>query len=432
MRSVRRRISACIALLWSGSIVAADPAPWVEVDPAAAGMIDGAGRLLSTQGEVLTDRSGEALVPSCALGEFSPTGPFKFFTQAGDRAKLLVVHDGGGACWEGNTCATVLSPIPGGSLFDPLINETAALLPQAGGVFDDTNPANPFRGWTKVFIPYCTGDIGWGNRVTTYETPLGPLTIHHRGYANVRTAMRWVEDHYAGSAPPAKVMVTGLSAGGYAAPAVVLPEVRALFPAIGTRTYMVADSANGIVTDDFLLQARASWGYGETLPDYLVSVLDGGASGLPVRLYGALAARFPSTRLGQFQNAYDMEESTFYNVMVNINEPDKWLDPQHLVPNAAVWSLRARLAVAAAALMPNYRFYTAAGSEHTIMLTTPPESEYPFCSDDFFTENTAGGLLYRRWVNDMVSANTLAGAVNWRNAGCFPNCVAPPREGCGF
>lgn len=273
--------------------------------------------------------------------------------------------------------------------------------------------------------------------MTRYATPAGDLDIHHRGYANIRAALRWVEQRYTGTPAPTKVMVTGLSAGGYAAPGAVLPEVRKLFPAISTRTYMIADSANGIVTDEFLQSARANWGYDRTLPPVLVNALYGGAAGLPVRFYGALASSYPATRLGQFQNAYELNESTFYNVMRNVNEPFKWFDPQYLLPNAASWSLQMRLSVAAmsvaaTATRPNYRFYTAAGTEHTIMLNTPPEAGEGICSDGFFIDNSAGGMQFRRWVSDMVNANTLAGAANWRNAGCFPNCAAAPKPGCDF
>lgn len=166
MRRLKICTVALAAVIWTAGLAPVQAAPWVEVDPAVAGMLDGDGRLLGAHGEVLTDNAGEPLVPSCALGALSPTGPFRFFTQAGDVAKLLIVHDGGGACWESNTCGTVLdpNPDPARSVFDPLITERAEDLPLAGGVFDDANTANPFRGWTKVYVPYCTGDIGWATR----------------------------------------------------------------------------------------------------------------------------------------------------------------------------------------------------------------------------------------------------------------------------
>ena len=78
--------------------------------------------------------------------------------------------------------------------YDSRITENEVNLALAGGTLDSSNPANPFKDWTKVFIPYCTGDVGWGNQDATYATPMGPLTVRHRGYANVKAVLRWIED----------------------------------------------------------------------------------------------------------------------------------------------------------------------------------------------------------------------------------------------
>lgn len=436
MQIAIRTRSLIVGLAWMACLpfASANGAPWVEVDPASAGLLDAQGQLLSSDGSPATDRGGRRLIPACSLGPTLPEGRFKFFTQAGDPAKLLIVHDGGGACWESNTCGSILVPNPNPAqvLFDPIITERAEDLPLARGVFDETRTDNPFRGWTKVYIPYCTGDIGWGNQVTEYPTPGGPLTIHHRGYANVRTTLEWIARQYAGTPAPSNVAMSGISAGGYAVPGAVLPEMRRLFPALSTRMSVLADSANGIVTDEFLQQARENWGYEQTLPQMVVDALAGGAYGLSLRFYQSLATSFPGTRLGQFQNAYDLNQATFYNVMLNVNEPFKWFDPQYLLPSAGSWSLQARLSVAATAHLPNYRFYTAAGTEHTITLSIPPEAGLGICSDEFYTENSAGGRLFRRWMNDMTNSASSGGSSQWRNAGCFPNCVAAPLPGCGF
>ena len=34
-----------------------------------------------------------------------------------------------------------------------------------GGMLATANPDNPFRDWTIVYVPYCTGDLGAGNRI---------------------------------------------------------------------------------------------------------------------------------------------------------------------------------------------------------------------------------------------------------------------------
>lgn len=389
-------------------------------------LVDGNGELLASDGSTLKDQGGSPLVPSCALGPAAQGefGPFRFFVQEGSLDKLLIFHDGGGACWEANTCASPFAE-GGQGTYDPTISETKDTLAQAGGVLDDTNPNNPFHGWTKVFIPYCTGDVGWGNNVANY---VGLPPIHHRGYANIRVALRWVEDRYWGQ-PPSQVVVAGVSAGAYASPGTVFPEVKRLFPR--AKTAVIADSGNSVVTDSFLEDARVNWALDNTLPVYLRRVLSQGANGLPVRFFGELTTRFPHTRFGQYQNAYDSIQIVVYNIMKYTSDLDSWRNIEALVPSLVEWSVGARLAANLSARASNYRFYTAAGTEHGILVNIPPAANAGFCSDDFYTENSAGGLHFRDWVNDMVDRGGFLWATRyWRNATCFPHCIQAPQEGC--
>jgi Pectinacetylesterase len=407
----------------------ADPIPkWGnEVD--LVGLVDSSGQLLARDGSVLADQSGEPLRPACALSAVTPE-PFRFFVQAGRSDRLLIYHDGGGACWESNTCVTPL--VSNAPIYDPRITENEYNLAYAGGVLDGTNAANPFKDWTKVFIPYCTGDVGWGNRDVIYQTVQGPLPIRHRGYANIRAVLRWLEDYYRDNnlPAPAKVALTGSSAGAYATIGTVFPEAIKLLPRT-TDTYVIADSGNGVVTDSFLASAKANWGYESTLPKYLVPVLAGGADGLPVRFFGELTKRFRGTRFGQFQNAYDSIQTLVLNTMKYSDDPTRWTDPRDLVGSLVEWSLKARLATNLSAVAPNYRFYTAAGSEHEILVNIPVEANAGFCSDNFYTENSAAELKFRNWTNAMVNGGGyLWNTGNWRNATCFPNCVVPAAPGC--
>lgn len=394
------------------------------------GLVDPTGQLLARDGSVLADQSGEPLRPACAMSAVIPE-PFRFFVQAGRSDRVLIYHDGGGACWESNTCATPL--VSNNPIYDTRITEDEYNLAYAGGVLDRANAANPFKDWTKVFIPYCTGDVGWGNRDVAYQ--IGPnqlLPIRHRGYANIRAVLRWLEDYYRDHKlpPPAKVALTGSSAGAYATIGTVFPEAIKVLPPT-TDTYVIADSGNGIITDSFLASAKANWGYESTLPNYLVPVVAGGAEGLPVRFFGELTRRFRGTRFGQFQNAYDSIQTLVLNTMKYTDDPGRWTDLHDLAGSLVEWTLKARLATNLSAFAPNYRFYTSSGSEHAILVNIPPEANAGFCSDNFYTENSAAGLSFRNWTNAMVNGGGhLWNTGNWRNATCFPNCIAPAAPGC--
>jgi len=435
------KLSVRIAsIILSGLFLAtgvANATGWEEIS--LEGLVNGSGKLLDRSGNVIKDQGQQALVPSCASELF---GPFRFFVQTGVSSKLLILHDGGGACWEAKTCSAPFDVLPPpNGIYDRTVSEFVdeegdfffASGTPAGGILDSTSSDNPFKDWTKVFIPYCTGDVGWGNQDTRYaypsiNRPKGQpfFTVHHRGYANIRAVLRWVEDRYSGQTP-SKIMIAGTSAGAYAAPLVILPEVKKLFPSVQD-TYVIADSGNGIVTDQFISDAKANWGLDRTLPDYLQEVFAQGANGLPVRLYGQLAVRYPTTRFGQFQNAYDGIQTVIYNIMKNIDNPALWNDSGALLASLIEWSASARLAVNLSAWALNYRFYTAAGTEHLVLVNVPPGAG--FCSDNFDTESSAGGLLFRDWVNDMVNKPFLGSTGNWRNATCFPNCLQPPQPNC--
>jgi hypothetical protein len=89
----------------------------------------------------------------CALGT-----PYAFFHREGDDSRsLLVWFQGGGACWDWVSCS---------GLFDSDVADDE-LSPYAG-IFDRSNPENPFRDFEIVFVPYCTGDVHVGDTTRVY------------------------------------------------------------------------------------------------------------------------------------------------------------------------------------------------------------------------------------------------------------------------
>lgn len=115
-------------------------------------------------------------------GDGSPYAFWIRLPPTGLPARNVVVYlQGGGACVSGPDCASQ----PAGrfeALSDGLVQ---------GGLMSSTNPANPFRDWTKVFLPYCTQDVHIGGGVTNLYPE---ITVHRFGAVNVRTAMRYVRD----------------------------------------------------------------------------------------------------------------------------------------------------------------------------------------------------------------------------------------------
>src|SRR5688572_13740504 len=104
----------------------------------------------------------------------SDGSPFRFFVHPGSSERLLVEFEGGGGCWSAETCAM--------EIFTRRITTDPELARRLGllvGIYDRANPDNPFRDWTHVYVPYCTGDLHWGNAERAYGTSAGAVSTVH-------------------------------------------------------------------------------------------------------------------------------------------------------------------------------------------------------------------------------------------------------------
>jgi hypothetical protein len=133
--------------------------------------------------------------PICIAGT-----EYSVFTKEGDPKKVLIFLQGGGACWQGfyncNIRADDQAPPAG---------------PPFPGVFDSSDPDNPYADYSVVYMPYCDGSaFGGDNDVNDASFPFGE-TRHHRGVRNLSAGMDVAADTF----PRAKrITVMGHSAGG--------------------------------------------------------------------------------------------------------------------------------------------------------------------------------------------------------------------------
>ncbi len=115
-------------------------------------------------------------------GDGSPYAFWVHLAPEGSPPENVVIHmQGGGICLFDDDCRRVSS-----GLFKALDNNLAT-----GGYMSNTNAANPFRDWTKVYLPYCTQDVHIGGGETTV---FPNITVHRYGAKNVRAALRYVRD----------------------------------------------------------------------------------------------------------------------------------------------------------------------------------------------------------------------------------------------
>jgi len=153
-------------------------------------------------------------------------------TEVNDQ-ELVLEFMGGGACWSFDTCTAKSRGWNGRETTSTWISENLAMqsivqatvpvegctLPIVGGeMWNWCNDAHPYKRWTSIVVPYCTGDIHMGNATTTYFSSNSIInvseTVRHRGAVNARVILRWMKKVF----PNLKrIVVAGGSAGGFAA-----------------------------------------------------------------------------------------------------------------------------------------------------------------------------------------------------------------------
>jgi hypothetical protein len=388
------RISLSLSLI---SQLAIAEAGWQQVHPPST----------------FVDRTGVARRTGCSNAPTSQSAEFSFFVREGDPRRLVIAFDGGGACWDSSTCLG--SVLRGSPVYQTEVDETPAHLDSIGGLFDETNPANPLRGSLQVLIPYCTGDLHMGSNDQEYV--IGPVahTIRHRGYDNMVAVLEWIADYYGNNAgtSPDLLLVTGASAGGFGA-TFAYPAIDRLFPAVPRKRVFV-DSAIGIMNQDFYdraLAPGAAWSIWTNMPTELAGTFAAGPEAFPIAVNQSLGWSYPATRFGAYTRAYDGVQIFYLNVAKNPDEPERWVDPNQLFLTSLEWTTRARASVLeSASTTANYRYYVGAGFGHVII-----------AGDELYLEDSAHGLPLIDWLTDMLDRRSLQGSA-WRNASCFPDCL---------
>ena len=348
----------------------------------------------------------EHLTPSCS--SCPTTDPeYSFFVRKGKVNKVLVFFNGGGACWDTMNC--LVDPTYTPQVYETVVDRQLgtgtpeAFSPIDQGIFDFANCNNPFKDWYVVYLPYCTGDLFWG--ANDYPYPIGEdasYIIKHRGFVNFMAVLDWMKKNFR---CPLQVFVTGSSAGGYGA-ILNYPYIRESFPL--SRVYALGDAANGVVGEGFIDTANEKWNI-----QYASWILGSDVSALTMEdIYANIAAEYPFMKFAQYTTAWDATQSWFYYLqrmgpygIPVVQAHDYWYpdpgnltDPVNLAYLAlefdsfVVWHAQ-MLAYThgTASLAPNYRYYIGAEDDHTIMR-----------SDKFYTEDTAEGVSYSKWVRTMV------------------------------
>jgi hypothetical protein len=225
----------------------------------------------------------------------------------GTSPDVLVFLDGGGACWDALTCfppagiPQLAKPGPFGETeLDATIRDR-----RPGSVLDRSAPGNPYKDFTFVFVPYCTGDVHAGATVQSY--PFAPRAWHHKGRVNVSKAFEYLATAIDA---PAKVVVSGASAGGFGS-LLAFKKAKAAWPL--ARGYLVDDS--GPPLEDIPTLTVAAWVLAWDLGTVVADVCGSACATLPptlAPLIPALAEAYPTDRFALLSSTQDEVIRAFF------------------------------------------------------------------------------------------------------------------------
>jgi hypothetical protein len=343
--------------------------------------------------------------PQCMNGS-----PYSFFVKRGSVNRLVMYYQGGGACWNQNTCSIPLCD----TTVDPSGGDNPNDSANHYGFGDLSNPLNPFKDWNIVFVAYCSCDIHYGDAVQDYADANATRPIHvvHHGFHNAKVAEKWAREHFVN---PEMVFVIGSSAGAYGA-FFNAPLLKKVWPASQFR--VLADAGNGVITKDFLANEFSHWNFTANLPPYIPGVVESITSGSGLVAYTeAVASYFPDTLWAHYATAFDGGtggQTGFYNVMLNptyVLEWFSWWDAScafntHMVDQATTTAADVALE------NDNYRYYIGSGSQHTM-----------WGSNKVYTDTTGGVPLIVDWIDAM-----LTGSPDWVNVEADPSNVLLPGD----
>jgi hypothetical protein len=221
----------------------------------------------------------------------TPTGIGVNLSATSDDVVIFLM--GGNACFNNVSCAVTANTDGYGAMKFAVEDALAEEL------FDRTNPANPLRDYSYVFVPYCTGDVHAGDRA---DVTIGSSTWQFHGYKNMAAFLKRIVPTFKNAS---KVVLAGVSAGGFGA-AFNYDQVATAF--CPTPVVLIDDSGPpmGVEFVPACLQKHFvdTWGLAATLPsDCSDCVNDQGVFMEPMIAH--IVGKYPDKTLGLISSEED-------------------------------------------------------------------------------------------------------------------------------
>ncbi len=294
--------------------------------------------------------------------------------------KLMIFLQGGGACFEPNTCETNPSNYNADNFeeFKEGFGQTA--------LFNISRSENPFQDWNMVYLPYCTGDVHVGNKEN--GSALGvdepQQFVGHQNFKRVVDLLA----PYFNNQQVEEVAVVGLSAGAFG----TLVNYIYAADAFSEAKVSLIDDSGPIMSDeeafDPCMQGGLTLLYNIPLPQGFLGCCRPSYGLADIHTY--LAERYPNGQFGLssyyedqtiryflgfgqncFSGAEDLSAEVYRNALVNLRE--------NVLKPTGKWST-----------------FFVDGSSHVLMI-----------SDDRYFNTTVNGVKYTDWIGQVLEGKVL-------------------------
>lgn len=298
----------------------------------------------------------------------SDGSPFQYFVREADPTKVLFFMEGGGACFSAETCG------PDSESYKKTAGDGPLGEAAGQGIFDFSNPANPFADYSIVFVPYCTGDVHIGNTTTDYGDG---VVVHHNGYVNGTTALAAMAELFP---DVTKLVVAGESGGSIPSPLYaglahdLLPNAGITVLADGSGAYPDVPAINALI--------GSQWGTMNAIPAWPET------AGVTVEtwslpgLFIVAGKHDPAILFARHDYAFDHTQVAFAGLAgIPADDLVSLIDSNEAAIEAtgiSQWS------------------YTSPGDAHTVLH-----------KPDFYTE-TVNGVQLVDWVWALLAGDTMA------------------------
>lgn len=254
----------------------------------------------------------------------SPAG---FFVHVGTADKLLWYLEGGGACISPGFCnsfnpANVNQAISGdgqsvlGSAFGVVTARQQPGVFENGvvhGIFELTNAANPFKDWSMIYTPYCTGDAWFGSQPNG-TVPGVAAPQQFVGYLNMRKFVSHIVPTFPNLT---EVILTGASAGGFGS-ALNFSMVQDAFGCVPVR---VIDDSGPPFIDQYMPACmqqkwRTLWNMNASLPPDCTGCFNADGGGI-LNLADFLMQKHPNASIALISSMQDEVIRLFFSPGLN-------------------------------------------------------------------------------------------------------------------